>query len=59
MFQIKTELQCSNGKWIKRLKENNIDSFHLGEHDIRIRTTPIPYVYHNWDFQNTLDKKPI
>jgi hypothetical protein len=34
---------------LKRLKENNIDSFFiLGEHDIsRIRTTPIPYVYHN------------
>ena len=34
---------------LKRLKQNKIDSFFiLGEHDIsRIRTTPIPYVYHN------------
>jgi DNA repair exonuclease SbcCD nuclease subunit len=34
---------------LKRLKQSNIDSFFvLGEHDIsRIRTTPIPYVYHN------------
>jgi len=32
---------------LKRLKQNNIDSFFiLGEHDIsRIRATPIPYVY--------------
>jgi len=37
---------------LKRLKENNIDSFFiLGEHDIsRIRNTPIPYVYHNLGF---------
>lgn len=37
---------------LKRLKQNEIDSFFiLGEHDIsRIRTTPIPYVYHNLDF---------
>ncbi|MBS3925512.1 MAG: DNA repair exonuclease [Nitrosarchaeum sp.] len=37
---------------LKRLKKNNIDSFFiLGEHDIsRIRTTPIPYVYHNLEF---------
>ena len=37
---------------LKRLKENNIDSFFiLGEHDIsRIRSTPIPYVYHNLGF---------
>jgi len=37
---------------LKRLKQNNIDSFFiLGEHDIsRIRTTPIPYVYHNLEF---------
>ncbi len=43
-------IQMANG--LKRLKENNIDSFFiLGEHDIsRIRTTPIPYVYHNLDF---------
>ena len=40
------------GNALKRLKENNIDSFFiLGEHDIsRIRTTPIPYVYHNLEF---------
>jgi len=43
-------VQMANG--LKRLKENNIDSFFiLGEHDIsRIRTTPIPYVYHNLGF---------
>jgi len=43
-------MQMANG--LKRLKENNIDSFFiLGEHDIsRIRTTPIPYVYHNLGF---------
>ncbi|HET9008944.1 MAG TPA: DNA repair exonuclease [Nitrosarchaeum sp.] len=37
---------------LKRLKKNNIESFFiLGEHDIsRIRTTPIPYVYHNLEF---------
>jgi DNA repair exonuclease SbcCD nuclease subunit len=37
---------------LKRLKQNSIDSFFiLGEHDIsRIRTTPIPYVYHNLEF---------
>ncbi len=43
-------IQMANG--LKRLKQNNIDSFFiLGEHDIsRIRTTPIPYVYHNLEF---------
>jgi len=43
-------VQMANG--LKRLKENSIDSFFiLGEHDIsRIRTTPIPYVYHNLGF---------
>ena len=43
-------VQMANG--LKRLKQNNIDSFFiLGEHDIsRIRTTPIPYVYHNLGF---------
>jgi len=43
-------VQMGNG--LKRLKQNNIDSFFiLGEHDIsRIRTTPIPYVYHNLGF---------
>jgi len=37
---------------LKRLKKNSINSFFiLGEHDIsRIRTTPIPYVYHNLEF---------
>jgi len=37
---------------LKRLKKNNIESFFiLGDHDIsRIRTTPIPYVYHNLEF---------
>jgi DNA repair exonuclease SbcCD nuclease subunit len=52
---------------LKRLKENNIDSFFiLGEHDIsRIRTTPIPYVYHNLEFAkyigqgNTIKYKDI
>ncbi|HJJ23564.1 MAG TPA: exonuclease SbcCD subunit D [Nitrosopumilus sp.] len=43
-------IQMANG--LKRLKQNSIDSFFiLGEHDIsRIRTTPIPYVYHNLEF---------
>ena len=43
-------VQMGNG--LKRLKQNDIDSFFiLGEHDIsRIRTTPIPYVYHNLGF---------
>jgi DNA repair protein SbcD/Mre11 len=43
-------LQMANA--LKRLKEYNIDSFFiLGEHDIsRIRSTPIPYVYHNLEF---------
>ena len=47
---------------LKRLKENNIDSFFiLGEHDIsRIRTTPIPYVYHNLGFSRYIGQgKPI
>ena len=37
---------------LKRLKENEIESFFvLGEHDIsRVRSTPIPYVYHNLEF---------
>jgi DNA repair exonuclease SbcCD nuclease subunit len=37
---------------LKRFRQNNIDSFFiLGEHDIsRIRSTPIPFVYHNLDF---------
>ena len=47
-------VQMANG--LKRLKQNNIDSFFiLGEHDIsRIRTTPIPYVYHNLEFARYL-----
>jgi DNA repair exonuclease SbcCD nuclease subunit len=47
---------------LKRLKQNNIDSFFiLGEHDIsRIRTTPIPYVYHNLEFSNYIGQgKPF
>ncbi len=37
---------------LKRLKNNNIDSFFiLGDHDIsRIRSTPVPFVYHNLEF---------
>ena len=52
-------------KWangLKRLKQNDIDSFFiLGEHDIsRIRTTPIPYVYHNLEFSKYIGQgKPI
>ena len=43
-------LQMANA--LKRLKQNKIESFFvLGEHDIsRIRSTPIPYVYHNLEF---------
>lgn len=47
---------------LKRLKQNNIDSyFILGEHDIsRIRSTPIPYVYHNLEFSRYIGGgKPI
>ncbi len=58
-------VQMGNG--LKRLKQNDIDSFFiLGEHDIsRIRTTPIPYVYHNLGFSkyvgqgNPVDYKGI
>lgn len=58
-------IQMANG--LKRLKQNNIDSFFiLGEHDIsRIRTTPIPYVYHNLEFSkyigqgNPIDYKGV
>lgn len=37
---------------LKRLKQNNIDSFFiLGDHDIsRMRATPVPFVYHNLEF---------
>jgi DNA repair exonuclease SbcCD nuclease subunit len=47
---------------LKRLKQNKIDSFFiLGEHDIsRIRTTPIPYVYHNLEFSRYIGLgKPV
>ncbi|MGD8708346.1 MAG: exonuclease SbcCD subunit D [Nitrosopumilaceae archaeon] len=47
---------------LKRLKQNEIDSFFiLGEHDIsRIRTTPIPYVYHNLEFSRYIGQgKPF
>ena len=47
---------------LKKLKQNGIDSFFiLGEHDIsRIRTTPIPYVYHNLEFSKYIGQgKPI
>ena len=58
-------VQMGNG--LKRLKQSNIDSFFiLGEHDIsRIRTTPIPYVYHNLEFSkyigqgNAIDYKGV
>ena len=53
-------VQMANG--LKRLKENSIDSFFiLGEHDIsRIRTTPIPYVYHNLGFSKYIGQgKPF
>lgn len=47
---------------LKRLKQNNIESFFiLGEHDIsRIRSTPIPYVYHNLEFSKYIGQgKPV
>ncbi|MCV0392638.1 MAG: DNA repair exonuclease [Nitrosopumilus sp.] len=53
-------VQMGNG--LKRLKQNNIDSFFiLGEHDIsRIRNTPIPYVYHNLEFSKYIGQgRPI
>ena len=53
-------VQMGNG--LKRLKQNDIDSFFiLGEHDIsRIRTTPIPYVYHNLEFSKYIGQgKPM
>ncbi len=53
-------IQMANG--LKRLKENNIDSFFiLGEHDFsRIRADPIPYVYHNLGFSKYIGHgKPI
>ncbi|MDC0884052.1 exonuclease SbcCD subunit D [Nitrosopumilus sp.] len=50
------------GNALKRLKQNNIDSFFiLGDHDIsRIRGTPIPYIYHNLEFSKYIGNgKPI
>ncbi|MEO9308330.1 Ser/Thr phosphatase family protein [Nitrosotalea sinensis] len=47
---------------LRRLKKNNIDSyFILGEHDIsRIRSTPVPFVYHNLGFSKYIgDGNPI
>ena len=47
---------------LKRLKQNNIESFFiLGEHDIsRIRSTPVPWVYHNLEFSKYIGSgKPI
>ena len=43
-------IQIANA--LKRLKQNKIDSFFiLGDHDIsRIRGTPIPFIYHNFEF---------
>lgn len=53
-------LQMANA--LKRLKQSNIKSFFvLGEHDIsRIRSSPIPYVYHNLGFSKYIGQgKPI
>ncbi len=53
-------IQMANA--LKRLKQNQIESFFvLGEHDIsRIRSTPIPYVYHNLDFARYIGQgRPI
>jgi len=53
-------VQMANG--LKRLKQKNIDSFFiLGEHDVsRIRSTPIPYIYHNLEFSKYIGQgKPI
>jgi DNA repair exonuclease SbcCD nuclease subunit len=47
---------------LKRLRQNNIDSFFvLGEHDIsRIRSTPVPFVYHNLEFSKYVGNgKPL
>ncbi len=53
-------IQMANA--LKRLKQKNIDSFFiLGEHDVsRIRSTPIPYIYHNLEFSKYIGQgKPI
>jgi DNA repair protein SbcD/Mre11 len=47
---------------LKRLRQNNISSFFiLGEHDIsRIRSTPVPFVYHNLEFSKYVGNgKPL
>jgi len=47
---------------LKRLRQKNIDSFFiLGEHDIsRIRSTPVPFVYHNLEFSKYIGNgKPV
>lgn len=47
---------------LKRLRQADIDSFFiLGEHDIsRIRSTPVPFVYHNLEFSKYIgDRKPL
>ena len=52
-----TILQMANA--LKRLKQSGIESFFiLGEHDIsRVRTTPIPYVYHNLEFSKYIGRE--
>ena len=53
-------LQMANA--LKRLKENDIDSFFiLGEHDVsNVTSNPVPFVYHNLDFAKYIgDGKPI
>jgi DNA repair protein SbcD/Mre11 len=47
---------------LKRLRQAKIDSFFiLGEHDIsRIRSTPVPFVYHNLEFSKYIGNgKPL
>jgi DNA repair exonuclease SbcCD nuclease subunit len=47
---------------LRRLKQAKIDSFFiLGEHDIsRIRSTPVPFVYHNLEFSKYIGNgKPL
>ena len=53
-------IQMANA--LRRLREADIESFFvLGEHDIsRIRSTPVPYVYHNLRFSKYIGKgEPI
>ena len=51
------------GNALKRLKENNIDSFFiLGEHDVSNikHQNPVPYIYHNLGFSKYIGNgKPI